>query len=46
MDIEAIRAGALDHLPGADLEDEDLAEGQMEKINLAGANLIGTNFSQ
>jgi hypothetical protein len=35
MEIEAIRAGKLKQLAGADLEDEDLSGCKLERINLA-----------
>ena len=44
-DIEAIRAGKLKQLPGFNLEDEDFAGVDLRRIHLAGAVLVGTNFS-
>ena len=45
MNIETIRLGQNKQLPGANLEDEDLSHLDLRKINLAGATLVGTDFS-
>ena len=46
MTVDTIRAGQEKNFPGVDLEDENLANCQLEKINLAGANLVGADFSR
>ncbi|MGH7998803.1 MAG: pentapeptide repeat-containing protein, partial [Brasilonema sp.] len=38
MNIEEIRLGKLKHLPGANLEDEDLSNTDLSRVNLAGAH--------
>ncbi len=45
MNIEAIKSGKLKQLPGANLEDEELSQLDLSRINLAGATLVGTNFA-
>ncbi|PLZ48905.1 pentapeptide repeat-containing protein, partial [Fischerella thermalis] len=45
MNIEAIKSGKTKHLAGANLEDEDLSNLDLNRINFAGATLVGTNFT-
>ncbi|TVQ64945.1 MAG: pentapeptide repeat-containing protein, partial [Spirulina sp. DLM2.Bin59] len=45
MDIAAIRTGTVKTLAGVNLNDQDLANAVLERVNLAGASLVGVDLS-